>query len=273
MASHGPRCVIILRTEQFGGRERKLLTDLPIGNGVQHVIAIDETRGNVDVGSHSKISVTREACENIGLHCPIDFAWRNGDYCLYLARQQFPEADWFWMIEPDVEHSFPHLAHFFALFDPLQSVDFLTAHLRPAEAGWHWAPSAPNYRTGPWRCFFPLIRLSARAVDLCLHQRQRDRWALRSRLYWANDEAFVVNTVMQAGLETRDLNSLDVPVYADDTFGYTPLDGDATAFRSEANRLFHPVLYGDAYRARKNRIASATNSLAGRLGRKLQRHI
>lgn len=265
--------MVILRTSSFGERERRFLEDAGADGTVGVAVAVDETRAPVDVGRYAKIAVTRPACEKLGLHCPVDFTWRNGDYCLYLAHHQFPEVKWFWMVEPDVEHSFDHFGEFIARFDQVPGIDFLSGHLHPAEPGWHWGGTVRGGKNGVYRCFFPLIRMTARAVQACWMQRRRARFSLRSQLYWANDEAFVANAVRRAGLQAADLNSLGSPVYAADTFGYVPLDGDDGGFRQEKDRVYHPVLYGAAYQRRVARIAGATNSLAGRVGRKLQRMI
>ena len=239
---------------------------------MQVAVAIDETRGAVDVGPHRKISVTAAACRALGLHCPDDFGWRNGDYNLYLARQAFPAARQFWMIEPDVEHSFASFEQFVALFDGLPEVDLLSSYLFPADREWYWQRTIKDRSVGVQRCFFPLIRISARAVDVCLEQRRRDRLSLHARLFWPNDEAFVASTVTRAGMRLADLNSTGVAVYSENSFGYEPLDGDDGWFRGTANQVYHPVLHGDAYRARVRRQAAAMNDpFMRRARRKVQK--
>src|ERR1700734_3102823 len=111
------RSLIVVRTVRYGEIERRFLQSLKDQNEVPIALAVDETRGQVEVDDHQKISITRTRCESIGLHCPIDFTWRNGDYVLYLARQQFPNFDYYWMIEPDVEHSFQNFSAFISMFD------------------------------------------------------------------------------------------------------------------------------------------------------------
>ncbi len=239
---------------------------------MQVAVAVDETAGVVDVGEHRKISVTAAACRELGLHCPDDFAWRNGDYNLYLARKAFPAARYFWMVEPDVEHSFASFEQFVALFDRMPDIDLLTSHLLPADREWYWQRTIKDGPVSVHRCFFPLIRISSRAIDLCLKQRQKDRRSLYSRLFWPNDEALVATTVIRAGLKVADLNGAGAPVYTEDSFGYEPLDGDDGWFRRTPNQVYHPVLYGDAYRARLARQAAAmADPFMRRVRRKLQK--
>lgn len=245
------------------------LDDCP---GLQVAVAVDESAGVVDVGGHRKVSVTRAACQALGLHCPDDFAWRNGDYNLYLARKAFPDARYFWMLEPDVEHSFASFDHLIALFDAMPEVDLLSSHLMPADREWYWQRTIKDRSVSVQRCFFPLIRISSRAIDLCLEQRRKDRLSLHARLFWPNDEALVATTVARAGLRVADLNSAGVSVYNESSFGYEPLDGDDGWFRGVANQVYHPVLYGDAYRARVARQAGAmADPFMRRVRRKVQK--
>jgi hypothetical protein len=265
------RSLIVVRTVRYGEQERRFVQKLKDRNEVLIVLAVDESRGTVEVEDHQKISLTRTSCESIGLYCPIDFTWRNGDYALYLARQQFPNFENYWMIEPDVEHSFANFVAFMSVFDSTPDVDLLSGYFEPAHREWHWRGSAKRVKGIAYRCFFPLLRMSARAIDVCRDRRKREKYSLRSRLYWPNDEAFVANTVLNSGLKAADFNDVGSDVYERDSFGYTPLNGDHGGFRKEGNRVYHPVLYGDAYQARLKRHRTATNSLIDRVGRKIQR--
>lgn len=264
--------VIILRTHFIGDSERRFLQSLTGHSGLQVAVAVDETAGPVDVGEYRKISVTAAACRQLGLHCPDDFAWRNGDYNLYLARRAFPKAQHFWMIEPDVEHSFASFEHLVALFDEMAEVDLLSSHLVPADREWYWQRTIKDHSVGVRRCFFPLIRMSSRAIDVCLEQRRKDRLSPHARLFWPNDEALVANAVTRAGMRVADLNSAGATIYSERSFGYEPLDGDAEWFRGKPNQVYHPVLYGDALRTRVARQAAAmADPLPRRVRRKLQK--
>ena len=115
--------------------------------------------------------------------------------------------------------------------------------------------------------------MSTRAIDVCLRERRSGRFSLRDRLQWPNDEVFVATEVAHAGLAIADLNDFGRTVYRRDTFDYAPLDGDTGAFRDGRDRIYHPVLHGDDYARRVNRIAGAADNRVTRYRRKLQRHV
>ena len=268
--------MILLRTHVFGAGSRGLFAGLGGARGGGAGAPADETRQALDVGPFRKVSVTRAACRTIGLHCPRDFTWRNGDYALYLARRQFPDERFFWLVEPDVEHSFASDAALFERFDSHPDIDLLAPYVSRPITGWWWAQTARPHPTGARRALFCFLRVSARAVDLCLRQRRRGLFSVRDLLYWPNDEAFVATELAHAGFPIADLNDVGPPVYDDATFGYDePLSGDDGGFRSTPDRIFHPVLYGADYAARIERIRAAERSVprSERARRKLQRKL
>ncbi len=222
------------------------------------VIAVDETKGEIDVRPFEKISLTRRTCNQLELHCPRDFAWRNGDYVLYLARKQYPTERFFWMLEPDVEHSFSSDSALFEHFDTQTDVDLLTPYFRESTVGWWWSQTARVRSTGVKRALFCIVRLSAPAIDLCLRERQKGRRSLRDRLCWANDEAFVATEIVYAGLSAADLNDFEPPAYNVGTLGFDkPINGAVESFRRFPNMIYHPVLYGSEFLKRIARIAEA----------------
>ena len=155
--------MIILRTHLFGERERTLMKRLEGVRSHALVVAIDETKGSVDVSPFQKISVTRKSCTQLGLYCPPDFTWRNGDYVFYLARKQYPAEQYFWMLEPDVEHSFESDSALFEYFDKQTDVDLLLSYFSVSTTGWWWHQTARARSTGVKRALFCIVRLSAQA--------------------------------------------------------------------------------------------------------------
>ncbi len=267
--------MIILRTHVFGARERALMEQLGTDHCHRVVVAADETRRTLDVGPYAKLSVTRAACHRLGLLCPADFTWRNGDYVLYLARNHYPEERQFWMLEPDVEHSFESFPKLFERFDRYADIDFLACYFNQTTEGWWWRQTGRPRASGVFRAMFSFVRLSARALDVGLRQRRRGRFLIRDRLLWPNDEVFMATELVHAGLQVRDLNDFGAAMYEPGSFGYEePLDGDAGTFRTDPDRIFHPVLYGDAYRRRIERIHASwevQGNISMRLRRRLQR--
>ena len=266
--------MIILRTHVFGPHERTLMNRLQSVRGHSVVVAIDESRGSIDVSPFNKISVTRDSCTQLGLYCSLDFAWRNGDYVFYLARKKYPAEQYFWMLEPDVEHSFASDSALFEHFDTQTDVDLLTPYFCASTTGWWWHQTARARPTGVKRALFCIVRISAQAIDLCLRERQNRRFSLRERLLWPNDEVFVATETVYAGLTAADLNDFDPPAYTPDTLSFSnPIDGTDNTFRQLPNTIYHPVLYGDAYRKRIERThqAETTGNRSKYIRRKLQR--
>ena len=259
--------VVLLRTHVFADRERTIMRELADCGIGPVAVAADESQAPLEVGPFDKVSVTRHSCEAVGLFCPRDFAWRNGDYPLYLARARFPQATHFWMVEPDVEHSFPSFRDFFDRFASRPEIDLLAAWLRLAEPGWYWRQTMSDRPGGIWRCLFATVRISAPAIDACLAARRGKTFSLRDRLNWPNDEVFVATQTVASGLTAADFNTPTGKVYAPEVFGYTPIDG-ASDFRHPQPGIYHPVLHGAAY---QDRIARQLDAADVRWRRRLQR--
>jgi len=250
--------MIIVRTHVFGERERTLMKRLQNVRTHPVVVAVDETKGSIDVSPFQKISITKDAYARLGLYCPKDFTWRNGDYVFYLARNQYPAEKYFWMLEPDVEHTFASDSALFDRFDRQTDVDLLTPYFRAPTTGWWWSQTARPRPTGVKRAMFCIVRLSAHAIDLCLQERRKGRFSLRDRLFWPNDEAFVATEIVYGGLSAADLNDFGPPAYSSDTLGFDkPIDGAAGTLIQLQSMIYHPVLYGSAYRERIERISEA----------------
>jgi len=244
--------MILLRTTRIDTGTRQLAADLGAASGDTVAMLVDERRGLQDAGGLPKVSVTDEACEGLGLYRPADYGWRCGDYGFYLARRQYPAATHFWMIDYDVRIGGDAPA-FFAACAARPELDLLAAHVRATGRDWWWCASVASADAEPRRCFFPVVRLSARAADVLLaKRREHGRRPLR-RLLWPNDEAFVATAVEAAGLSFADFNALGQTFYDDTTFTYTEvIDGDGFAGGEGPPRLYHPVLSGEDL-ARKRR--------------------
>jgi hypothetical protein len=262
----GHRFVMILfRTTSFDGRSAAFLDELATATVRPIVILADERRAPVDTGSFPKVSLTDEACQSIGLFTPKDFAWRCGDYGFYLARRQFPEVKSFWMVESDVRIGNPR--DFFALADRSEEPDLLAARLAPADPSWWWHPTVSAADARPYRCFFPLVRLSSRAICVLERKRVRHSQQIARRILWPNDEAFVATTIVQAGLSSSDLKSLNKSLYDDQSFSYEhPIKAENFVSDSAGPKLYHPVLWGDDYadKVRRLKVGLAPKGLAER---------
>ena len=68
---------------------------------------------------------------------------------------------------------------------------------------------------------------------------------------------------------SRDLNDFGETLWGPDTFSYwQPLDGDALDLKNGPLRVYHPVLFGEAYRAK-----DAERELGSQVDRRFRRRV
>lgn len=261
--------LILVRTRTPTAEAASWAMQLAYFSGAPAVLLVDARHGE-GYDDAGVVAMTREGDRRLGLHAPVDVGWRCGDYGFYAARARFPDVTHYWMIEDDVRIGGDGAA-FFAHTARFPDIDFLGAHIRPAEPQWWWYGHARSRDATPWRSFFPVTRLSAIAVDRLWAMRQRHsrRWARRA--LWPNDEAFVATTVAALGLLCADLNGLGRTFYRADSFGYDRALDPAEVPADGAPRLFHPVLDAaararrDARRQQAERRPPLSRRAAGRV--------
>lgn len=213
------------------------------------------------------LSMTHDDDRALGLYSPPDAGWRCGDYGFYAARKRFPDASHFWMIEDDVRIS-GDISEFFSHFCGFPETDFLAANIGVADQNWWWHSHALARDIVPQKSFFPVIRLSSRAIDRLLEVRQQQarRWLRKS--LWPNDEVFVATTIKAAGLSFADLNGLGNSFYDAETFGYDHVINLAEISALAPTKLYHPVLTIEGQRRRAARLG--TNAKDHRNSRRLR---
>jgi hypothetical protein len=241
---------ILLRTHYVDAQVRGMIEALAASSAHPVYALVDESRAPVEFGAIPKIALHAGLPAELGLYHGVEkLYWRCGDYGLYAARRALPEVGRFWLIEPDVRLRLDRPGAFFDCFadDP---ADLLVTHLRPAEPTWDWGKTMED--GGPvWRCLFPLVRTSARALDHLLEARReagaRFAAAGSDPQFWPNDEVFVATTLMRAGFDCRDLNAHG-EVYDPQSFGYWwPISDRQLETQGREGFAYHPVLNGDAY--------------------------
>ena len=238
--------MILLRLTAMTAETIVFAKRLEAESGHEICCIVDERTRVVDTQPFQKISLTAESCQELGLHTPPDFGWRCGDYGFYLARKRFPAESHLWMIEYDVRITGHNLKDFFAKFDAEPSYDLIAGDYRPVTDWWYWSHTMVAKGQPVYRCLFPVVRLSARAIDLLLAQRIRYA-RYRARLAnWPNDESFVATVLTQAGMKCADLNEFGTALWDDHTFSFAkPFDGDTLDTDISSIRVYHPVLYGN----------------------------
>src|ERR1700734_2853839 len=141
--------MILVRTTTLDPETLSFGETLGEASGRPVAFRVDERRGPVaSARAAPKLSLTDPACKRLGLFCPPDFAWRCGDYGLYLARAAHPNVAYFWMIENDVRVVGGQLERFFAFFDALDT-DLLAGQLQPATQDRYWSHHASSKDSEP----------------------------------------------------------------------------------------------------------------------------
>ena len=240
--------MLLLRTHRFAAREAAFARTLQDESGYRVAVVADERRGVLDTQDWPKVSLSRPALAALGLHAPQDVGWRCGDYGLYLARARFPATRHFWLVEPDVRSTFADWGALLHPFEASPDADVILSGVRLSSTDHFWHPTMRQHTAAVYQAIFAFGRFSARALDVCLAGRQRDRHTLWARLLWPNDEAFVTTTAALAGLSVRDINDFGRLLCTPDTFDFLPPHrGEALAQESAEPRVFHPVLWGDEF--------------------------
>lgn len=169
------RTVIAIRAHQWTERESQLYEQLQAYFGHKNVfVVMDETKACTIMPKHiAKILMNDVALNNLNLFIPSHHrgvGWLCGDYFYYVLHQAV-QADFYWLIEPDVGHSFDDWASFFGHFSQT-SADALLYNYAPAPKSWYWKSVIEPFFAKPYQCFFPLTRLSNKAISLALQDRQ-----------------------------------------------------------------------------------------------------
>lgn len=249
---------------------------LAAASGLPVAMLVDERHAPAGECRYPKVSLTEASYAGLGLHRPPDVGWRCGDYGLYIARDRYPEVERFWMFEDDVR-LVGDAEHLFRLAGNRAEFDLLVSRLAPASRSWWWWAHLSSSNAEPWRCFFPVLRVSADALDVLYATRRKHSAQLSRRTLWPNDEGFVATTVVSAGLARADLNDIHPALYDDATFSYENLL-NANVADCQTNgpvRLLHPVLGGDAFtrKAARNAALHRPPSLAFRARRMTARRV
>lgn len=230
----------------LAARYRPLLDAL----GDRFILAADESRGALDVGGLNKVSVTRQAVEALGLYAPEDFAWRCGDYALYLARRAFPGFRQYWLMETDVVLAMRAPDRLLTNLSGRRD-DFLAFFTTPAGPEWSWSHIMAPFVRPVYRCAYPFVRLSGRALDRLLGHRiamsQKFLASGQPAGHWPNDESFTATMIAAMHLPMGDLGEIRRDILSRYFSTFRPLHADAPIVAGYSAKILHPVLSGAAF--------------------------
>lgn len=137
--------------------------------------------------------------------------WFNGDYPFYYVRNYFPNFDYYWCTEYDVFCNGDSYKPFFKQYEKDDS-DFLSVDYKPVEL------DKNTYYNSEWvykkeehyQCFFPVIRLSSKAVDH-LYKTRMEQSIIFNQLNdninrWIYCETFVSTELTKSGFKCKNMD-------------------------------------------------------------------
>ncbi len=249
-------CVLV-RTYYWDDELAARFQPLADSLGARFLVGADEKRGVVDVGGHAKVSLTPERVEAMGLVATGDYGWRCGDYVFYAARQDFPDFDYYWLLEDDVLVHFKDPARFFERMAS-RPTDMLAPFMSPASHQWAWLKRMANFAEPVMSCAFPVVRLSGRAIDALYAKRQefakRFIAAGEPGANWPNDESFTATMVAQQGFDYADLRKIRRDVFGHQGQKPRPIDVNDPRFKTYTAKIYHSVVGGKHLASKLNKF-------------------
>ena len=244
---HELKTVIGIRTHKWGAFEKEIYNYLATYFGKDHIyIVMDETKNYVEVPDHyNKISISQKYLkEQLLLEYTSNsrgLLWLCGDYFYYALSNQV-DADYYWLIETDVRFTFNDATGFFNQFSA-NNHDALLCRFSSANEDWYWSKHAKLIDSQPYKCFFPLSRLSKKAITYCqLERRKLTSKCIESNSIhlYPNDEELVATTVHKHKLSVQSITDEFPDWFQHFTYTNMILHTDYLD-KFPKNKILHPV--------------------------------
>ncbi len=251
------KTLFLIRGQSFDANTRKTAERISAAGAERVVAVMDERKGVTDTTPFDKISLNNSLLTQLGiLSPPENWGWFCGDFCLYAARQKFPDYDHYCLIESDVTFA-GNVASEFVRRMQLDMTDILAAQLEPSAKRNRYSLGLSTLNLDhQWGCIFPVTRLSGAAVDAMLSIRLKSlAEGVADKL---NDEGVLVGAAQNPALKSRSLESLLPEMFATQSFDTNPPHLLEALQRGEGgDRVYHPVL---SLKAILQRIAEGEKS-------------
>ena len=195
-----------------------------------------------DENLHKALALPNYVCSHDKSFAGIQ--WSNGDYRFYYIRKYFPNYDYYWQTEYDIFCNGvsykPFLDNYKDNFSDLiiQKED---KTIKDKNKKWCWINKTDwiYKNTHKYRSFFPIERLSARAIDF-LYKKRLEHGEVYSKVEddisvrWINCELFTPTELINNGFSCDYINEF---LYYKKEFDLN----DNRLFERPDNRLYHPV--------------------------------
>ena len=167
--------------------------------------------------------------------------WYNGDYPFYYMRNYFPNFDYYWCTEYDVFCNGKSYKPFFNQFKKDNS-DFIAAEYKVTELApdtlydSEWVYGKDTH----YQSFFPVIRLSGRAIDFLYRRRLEEGKFFEQiksdpNVKWIYCEIFAPTELTRAGFKCKSLDTEHLRFSPDYNLSKERI------FEHPDNKLYHPV--------------------------------
>jgi hypothetical protein len=251
--------IAAIRTHRWGQDERRLWSALSPIFGEALTVVFHNPKPELDLPAGT-VAIDDSWLAAHGLRATPDWGWRCGDYFYYALRQARPDADFYWLLEPDVLFRGDPAAFFQKFAD--ETADGLGA--------WLGAPRDKHmFLKGVWdrphmQAIFPVTRLSGRALDWLFSERQAyGRSRIRNHAF-TNDEMFVFSWLASNPAFTIKAMEAVAPEWLSGTH-FLPNPDILMAAAMDPKRpdgLYHPVRETESYCVETGRrIATTTRFL------------
>ena len=240
--------MIILRVHQWGVNE--IYAFKKYSAIEKTIVCYDLTGENVPPVKNDflRLDIDRNWLINTGLNISCDkLSWRCGDYSFYRVFDDYPDEEYYWIIEPDVLINFVDPMVFFNEISKFKS-DFLGLMYGPRGEDWYWHKMIRQFYPNQsiFGCSFGVVRLSQIAVKELYIKRVAFAKMIGDipPQFWPNDESFVVNTLLDYKLNLKNFNDVLNNVSSYSTYWINKSKGwhefDEISSIPD-NKIYHPV--------------------------------
>lgn len=259
--------IAAIRTHQWGEDEQRLFAQLSPVFGDRLVVVFHNRPEGLSLPL-PVVDISDRWLKRNGLRKLHDWGWRCGDYFLYALRQAMPDADSYWLIEPDVWFA-GDVAGFFAATGAMDH-DLLGVKVQPMDPAHRFGrglPGLPLFKT-----IFALTRWSGRSLDGLFALRQAYSAGDVGGRVFSNDETFCVSHLLaDGGLTHASLSEVMPDWFPPECFRTDPDVLIDTLQDRGLQGVFHPVRgHASFVRATGARLASNIGFL-GAMGGSLAR--
>lgn len=172
-----------------------------------------------------------------------EIMWYNSDYRFYYVRKIFPGYDYYWQFEYDIFCNGDSYQPFFDTY-ARQTEDLLVLKFRKEQLNgkWYWSKSVDwIYKDLPiYGSFFPIARLTGKAVDFLYERRLKQEEIYRSlpdskNAEWPFCELFVPAELVNNGFTAASMEEKQI------TWNMEYDLTEVRLFEHPDNLLYHPV--------------------------------